>query len=328
MDITTQITIASGDVEVDVLPWGGTIRAIRFRHQGELMNTVLSYDKPEMYRIDPFYMGCTPGRYANRIARAEFKLKGVTHKLTANENGNILHGGRYGFQHQPWQVIYTKPDEVALQYVSRNGEQGFPGQLTVKQTIRATEDSVSISYYAETSAATVVNLTNHCYFNLDREKQYIGDHWLQINASQFTEVNEQGIPTGHSAPVNNTPFDFRQAQQLAKVLDAKHPQLQHSEGFDHNFEIEPNGNPLHWAAILYSPQTDLSMTVLSTQPGLQLYCGQYLTGPFKPKQGLCLEAQQFPDAPNQPHFPNAEVHPGKPYQERIVYRFSQGHQSK
>ncbi|GGA62834.1 aldose 1-epimerase [Neiella marina] len=320
------VLLANEHLRVMVLPLGARIHGIQVnRGEGDWQQTVVGYDNLTDYQADTSYLGCTAGRYANRIAGAMFELDGQSYQLEANEGANLLHGGINGFHNQQWRIIRQHDTELTLAYHSADGEAGFPGNLDVLQTISLVDSEVHIKYWASADKPTVVNLTNHCYFNLAKH-QDTRQHWLQLRAQRFVEVADTGIPTGALLKVDDTPFDFSTSTEIAKQLSSHHPQLAQFEGFDHNFEIHKNKHSaLQDVAVLYAPDTDLSLVVATTQPGLQFYSGQYLSAPFQAHQGICLEAQQFPDAPNQPNFPITRVDPHSPYQHSIVYRFAVGH---
>lgn len=320
------ITLSNDHLRVAISPYGATIRSLCVYHRQQWQEVVLGYGKNDDYLNDSIFLNCTPGRYANRIAGARFSVGGHTYQLAANEGCNMLHGGSGGFHRKTWQLVEQGEQFVTLQCSSADGEQGFPGNLSVQQTFRLLDSELRLEYSANTDQATAVNLTNHCYFNLSAE-QDIKSHQLQINASQFVEVDNNGIPSGKLIDVTGTPFDFRQMASVGERLAQPHPQTQQFAGFDHNYAVDiesATAKAPKPVALAYAPDTDLSLTVLSSQPGLQFYSGQYLSSPFIPHQGLCLEAQQFPDAPNQASFPSAITTPEQPYHHSIGYRFSAG----
>ena len=317
------VTLTSpAGMEVTLLNFGATIHAIRVPTESGVVDAVLGYANLDDYLRDDFYMGSTVGRFANRIGAARFSIDDNVFAVDPNESGNCLHGGRDGFHQCFWQMRSLE-NEAAVQfsYVSPDGESGFPGKLevTVKYQI-VTDYSLVIDYKATTDSDTVVNLTNHAYFNLDRQQQSIDSHDIQIEADQFTPVDGALIPTGEIREVEATRFDLRRRTGL------REPSSEGAQGrqYDHNFVLKNGDGMLHRVASLSSPQSGLTMHLHTTQDALQLYTGDYLTGPFRPRAGLCLEAQGFPDAPNQPGFPSTRLAPGDVYQQRIVYEFVPG----
>lgn len=306
-------------LEVEVLPLGATISAIRF--QGQLLT--LGYPNPADYQHDSFYLGSTVGRYANRIAHGRCQLNQQPLQLSCNNGPHSLHGGEHGFNRAAWQVQAQTTEQVTLYHCSADGDQGFPGQLHVWLTVQVRDNALHLQFKAHSDRDTLVNLTNHCYFNLNSDGSDISNHQVQIKAEHYLPIDSTGIPLGQLAEVSNTVFDLRQPQELAPLLQQQEQQLLQARGFDHCF-VTPQTNEakLQWQASVHSPQSGRTLEVLSTQPGIQLYTGNYLAAPFSPRQGLCLEAQNWPDAPNQPHFPSAILVAGQTYQHEIVYRFS------
>lgn len=319
------ITLRSlAGMEVTLLNLGATIQAIRVPTESGVVDAVLGYANLDDYLDDEFYMGATVGRFANRIGAACFSIDGKTFSVDPNETpaGTCLHGGRDGFHRRFWQMR-SHDNEAAVQYsyVSPDGESGFPGELEVTVKYQMVNDySLVIDYRATTDSDTVVNLANHAYFNLDKQQQSIDSHDIQIEADQFTPVDGDRIPTGEIREVEATRFDLRRrtAMRTTSSTDGQ------SRQYDHNFVLRNSDGLLHKVATLSSPQSGLAMHLHTTQAGLQLYSGDYLTGPFRPRAGLCLEAQGFPDAPNQPAFPSARLAPGEVYQRRTIYEFVPG----
>ena len=309
-------------MEVTLLNFGATIQAIRVPTESGVVDAVLGYSNFEDYLRDKFYMGATVGRFANRIGAARFPIDGNVFSVDPNETGNCLHGGRDGFHQCFWQMR-SPDDETAARfsYASPDGESGFPGNLEVSVNYQIVADySLVIDYTATTDSDTVVNLTNHAYFNLDKEQQAIDSHDIQIQADQFTPVDGDKIPSGEIRDVEATRFDLRRSTAL-RTRDSEDA---HSRQYDHNFVLKNGEEILHRAATLSSPQSGLTMYLHTTQAALQLYTGEYLSDPFRPRAGLCLEAQGFPDAPNQPSFPSTRLAPGDVYQQRIIYEFLPG----
>ncbi|MBX3240214.1 MAG: galactose mutarotase [Chitinophagaceae bacterium] len=311
--------------------YGGAVTNISVPDRnGVLENVVLAFDSLPGYlqRGNPCF-GCLVGRYANRIANAAFTLNGKQYLLAANNNGNSLHGGIKGFDKVVWDAEITQDpagQDLKLQYYSRDGEEGFPGNLAVTVVYRLSSDNaLHILYEASTDADTPVNLTNHTYFNLSGGKDAdILNHELQLNAPYYTEVDERLIPTGNILPVKGTALDFTGAKKLGLDIEKVAP------GYDHNFVLENNGNTLKHIGYLYHAASGRKMEVATTQPGVQLYTANFLNGSlqhtwkeraYNKYAGLCLETQHFPDSPNQPVFPNTILKPGELFHQETVYRF-------
>lgn len=323
MDISpfTPLRLCNAEgLAVQVLPYGATVASIHW--QGQALT--LGYQTPEQWQQDTACIGATAGRYANRIANACYpNSAGELVKLQANQGRHTLHGGPQGYQYQTWQVLSHSDERVVLYLDSANGDQGFPGRLQIWQTVQLAHNDLQINYTAISDSETVVNLTNHCYFNLG-DGQQLRDHELQIFADTVIPVDLDGIPTGLPVAVETLALDFRQGQFLAKAFERSQT-LPH--GLDHCF-VPVNSTdaqraselaPLRRLARLRCGERQLE--VHSTQPGLQVYMGCYLNAPFTPYQGICLEAQNWPDAPNRPEFPSARLNAGELYQQQIVYRF-------
>ncbi|MEN9663168.1 MAG: Aldose 1-epimerase precursor [Verrucomicrobiota bacterium] len=308
------------------------------RH-GRLGDVVLGFDRVSDYAGHPFFLGATVGRYANRIAGGRFALDGVTHQLSLN-NGAAdarchLHGGPGGFQHRLW-VAETREDPrgVSLRLTCRSpdGEEGYPGSLdtTVAYTVPADRNELRLDYEARTDRATPVNLTHHSYFNLGGETaRDVLDHRLQIAAGRFTPINAALIPRGPHLPVAETPFDFRAPRSIGEGIAADDEQLRLAGGYDHNYALDAGGGGLALAATVLEPDSGRVMEVLTTEPGLQLYSGNFLDGSWPGKggrihakhAGFCLETQHFPDSPNQPTFPSTILRPGQVFRSTTIYRF-------
>ena len=318
-------------MEVRILNYGGTVTDIRVPDRtGQSANVILSYDSLAGYLQDGNpYFGCLVGRYANRIAGATFTLDGKAYQLAANNNGNSLHGGKKGFDKSVWEVESFDGTSLTLAYFSPDGEEGYPGNLKVKVTYSLSSDNaLSIDYTATTDKATPLNLSNHCYFNLSGgSDSTILDHEIQLNAAQFTEVNDQLIPTGRSPQVKGGPMDFTISKRVGKDIDAV------EGGYDHNWVLDKQDTGLRRVAVLKHPASGRRMEVFTTQPGIQFYTGNFLKGtlkytrdgrPYIKHAGLCLETQHFPDSPNQPSFPNSILRPGEVFHETTVYKFGVG----
>lgn len=308
----------SNNMEVDILNLGATVASIKFPVNGELKEMTVTYDNVDDFKQDTFYIGATAGRFANRIAKGKFSLNGEHYQLPTNNGGNCLHGGVEGFSHRVWQVENQTQNTVTLVLVSPDGDQGFPGELTTTVIYELTNNNtLDIQFKAQTTKDTAINLCNHCYFNLGEKG--IDNLSLKMVSSGILPVDETSIPIGEIRDISGTDFDFNQtvklSERLAKLTD---DMLDVKTGFDHCYVI--SGNPQEVVAELSSEQVKLSIT--TDQPGLQFYTAAYLTAPFKPFQGLCLEAQNYPDAINQPQFPSAELKAGDTYQKQVSYQFS------
>lgn len=312
------IQLSDGEnLAAEILPFGAIIKSIKFKKQ----EMTLSVDDPQYYLENPFYLGATVGRYANRIAKGRFSLSGTQYQLEANNGPNSLHGGVKGFNKVLWQVTKQTESEVELYYCSPDGEQGFPGELQVWQTISAKNGELTLHFKALTNKETLVNFTNHCYFNLDGSES-INEHLVQINTDRYLPIDTTSIPLNEAALVCGTCFDFTKPAQVGEALSAVHPQLEAGNGFDHCY-IFNDDSSLKTMATLTSPHTNVSLTLKSTQPGMQLYTANFVGSPFKARQALCFEAQNWPDAPNRENFPKANLLPAEKYEQVIIYAFSE-----
>lgn len=307
---------SNSGLRVEVLPFGATISSIQLEGQ-ELTLRHANYTD---YQQNQGYLGATIGRYSNRIANGRLYFGDRLVVLDTAGDQHCLHGGN-GFSHRYWQVLRHQADEVELFLYSPDGDCGFPGDLSVWQTITLKNNELKISFRASTQSCTLVSLTNHCYFNLDAS-QDITHHLLQIHTEQFLPVTADLIPTGERRDVEGSSFDFRQPSKIADKLSISDPQLIHAAGFDHCFIFENPDDELYPMATLSSLLSGITLTVSSTMPGLQFYAGQALSAPFRPNQALCLEAQYWPDSPNQKNFPSVLFAKDQIYQHQIVYAFS------
>jgi aldose 1-epimerase len=299
---------------------------------------VLGFADLDSYRRKHPYFGALVGRYANRIAKGAFALEGKTYKLAVNNGENSLHGGLVGFDKRVWgaksQITAAGP-ALELTYISKDGEEGYPGNLAVKVIYTLTENNeLKIDYTATTDKTTVINLTNHNYFNLAGEgSSTILGHELILNADRFTPVGATQIPTGELRKVADSPFDFRTPFKIGARIDSKDEQLQVGMGYDHNFIINDYDGSLRSAAKVYEPTSGRTLEVLTTEPGVQFYSGNNLDGSLVGKSGkkyqrrfgFCLEAQHFPDSPNKPEFPSVVLKPGQTYHQTTIYRFGVSH---
>jgi aldose 1-epimerase len=301
---------------------------------GVFADVVLGYDSPEQYldSKDP-YFGATIGRFANRIAAGRFTLDGKVHQLELNNGSNALHGGDRGFHSVVWKPLQHGPSKVSFSYTSANGEEGFPAALHVLVEYSLTnEGNLVIEYQAESDGRTIVNLTNHAYFNLaGAGSGSVASHLATINADFYTPLNAAMIPTGEIAPVNGTALDFRVRKEIGRDWDSDDAQIRIAGGYDHNFVLNKSGNPgLEWAAKVVEPVSGRSLEVWTTEPGMQFYTGNFLDGsdvgregiPYTRRSAFCLETQHFPDSPNQPHFPSVMLEPGNRFTSKTVFRFA------
>lgn len=329
------LTNAHG-IEARIMTYGATIVSLKTPDRdGHFSNVVLGFDSLNPYIAGIPYYGATVGRYANRIAKGRFAVDGIAHQLPLNDGSNSLHGGLRGFDKRMWKAYIgsgTAHNTLHMTYVSPAGEEGYPGELTVHVTYRLSEDdSLSIEYDATTTAATPVNLANHAYFNLTGNPEHpILDHVLTLYADKFTPVDSTLIPTGEVRSVADTPFDFRKPHAIGSRIDSGDEQLTLGKGYDHNWVLNADHGKLpRLAAVLTDPGSGRTMEVLTTQPGLQFYSGNFMNGEpaghgsvFAYRTGLCLETQHFPDSPNHPSFPNTILRPGETYSEKTVLHFT------
>jgi aldose 1-epimerase len=318
--------------EARITNLGGIVVSLKVPdRQGKLGDVVLGFDNAADYAKSP-YFGALIGRYGNRIAKGTFTLDGKTYKLATNDGPNALHGGVKGFDKVVWTATPQNGDEpaLALDYVSKDGEEGYPGTLTVKAVYTLTKDNaLKLEFTASTSAPTVVNLTHHSYFNLAGQGDILG-HEVMIAASRFTPVDSTLIPTGELRPVKGTPFDFTTPTTIGARIGQGDEQLKFGKGYDHNWVIDKPAGELGLMARVTEPQSGRVMEVLSTEPGLQFYSGNFLDGTLKGKGGwvyqqrsaFCMEPQHYPDSPNKPAFPSTVLRPGDTYKNTIIYRFS------
>ncbi len=325
----------SHSMVVKIITYGGIITSISVPDRdGQFANVVLGFNNLADYETKSPYFSAITGRYANRIANARFTLNGVEYKIPANNGINSLHGGLKGFDKQVWSAREIHGDETGLElsYLSKDGEEGYPGNLDVKVVYTLTDaNELRIDYSATTDKTTVVNLTNHAYFNLKGEGTgSIYDHIVTLNADRYTPVDENLIPTGELASVAGTPFDFRQPKAIVADIRSGHPQIVRGRGYDHNFVLNTtNRNQPGLAAQVSEPVSGRTMDVLTTEPGVQLYTGNFIDATlvgsagsvYRQGDGLCLETQHFPDSPNQPDFPSTVLQPGETCQTTTIFKF-------
>jgi len=322
--------------EVKLPPFGGIVESLKVPDRaGKFDDVVLGFDSLDGYLGTHPYFGALVGRYGNRIAKGRFTLNGVEYKLACNDGANTLHGGIKGFDKAVWaarEITVGGSPALELTYVSKDGEEGYPGNLTTTVTYSLSDkNELRIEYRATTDKDTVLNLTNHTYFNLAGQGQ--GDilsHVMMIRAGRFTPVDAGLIPTGELRGVEGTPLDFRTPTAIGARIEAKDEQMVRGKGYDHNFVLDGPAGSLSLAAKVTEPKSGRVMEVLTTQPGVQFYTGNFLDGTLRGKGGkayahrfgFCLETQHFPDSPNQSAFPSAVLKPGSEYRETTVYRFS------
>jgi|SRR5579871_501127 len=322
--------LADRKIEARILTYGAILASLRTPdRQGRVENIVLGCDTVEEYEKQNAHFGGIVGRYVNRIAHGSFQLEGKTYSIPKNDGDNALHGGVGGFDKVVWSATAIK-NGVELHYVSKDGYQNFPGNLSTTVRYTLTDGSLRIEYSATTDKTTVLNLTNHSYFNL--KGQGNGDilgHVVKIDASQITPVDAALIPTGEVKSVAGTPFDFRSPHAIGERIDADDAQLHYGKGYDENFVLDHAAGKLSEAAEVYEPTTGRTLRVLTTEPALQFYTGNHLEGPLQGKDGrvynvrsaLCLETQHFPDSPNHANFPSTELKPGAIFHSITVYEF-------
>lgn len=327
----------SQGAEAKIMTYGGIVQSLKMPdREGNFSDVVLGFDNVQDYVKDSPYFGALIGRYGNRIGDAKFTLEGKTYTLAPNNNGNTLHGGLKGFDKVIWTVekadVTSNGPELKLTYLSKDGEEGFPGNLNVTAVYTLTDDNeLRLEYTATTDKPTVVNLTQHSYFNL--RGQGNGDilgHIVYIDADKTTPTDSELIPTGELASVDGTPFDFRKPTAIGARINDPNTVLQYGPGYDHNWVINKPLGKLGLAARVFEPTTGRVLEVLSTEPGLQFYAGNFLDGTLTGKDGkvyqrrtaFAMEPQHFPDSPNKPQFPTTELKPGQTYHNVIIYKFS------
>lgn len=321
-------------MEVTVTNYGGRIVSVMVPDkEGNMQDVVLGYDSIADYMAVNNDFGATIGRYANRIANGKVTIEGVEYELPTNNFGHTLHGGPNGFQKQIFKGMQPDSQSVVLTYLSVDGEENFPGNLNVKVTMTLTDDNaIDIAYEAETDKETVVNLTNHSYFNLSGDpSQTILDHMLTIHADEYTPVDRTFMTTGAIEKVEGTPMDFRTAMAIGEKIDQyDFEQLKNGDGYDHNWVLNTKGDVSMVAASVWSPVTGIRLDVYTNEPGIQIYSGNFLDGTATGKKGItyqkraavCLETQKYPDTPNKPDWPSAYLKPGEKYTSRCIYKFS------
>jgi aldose 1-epimerase len=326
---------SSKGMEVKISNYGGIVTSMTAPDRsGKFEDVVLGYDKLDGYLKATPYFGCLVGRYANRIAKGQFTLDGKIYALATNNYPNTLHGGLKGFDKVVWNVVRARVTSegpaLELSYLSKDGEEGFPGNLNVTATYTLTEkNELRTDFKATTDKPTVVNLTQHSYFNLRGKGDVLG-HEVYINADKFTPVDANLIPTGELRPVAGTPFDFTKPTSIGARIVQADEQLKFGNGYDHNWVLNKTPGELSLAARVVEPETGRVLEILTTEPGMQFYTGNFLDGTitgkggwtYKFREGFAMEPQHFPDSPNQPNFPSTVLRPGQVYKNTIIQRVS------
>ena len=329
------LTNANG-MEVCITNFGGRIVSILVPdNQGQMKDVVLGFDKvsdyfPENNQTD---FGAAIGRYANRINQGKITLDGVEYQLPQNNFGHCLHGGPTGWQYQVYECVEADATHVKLLRVSPDGDNNFPGEVKAYVTYTLTEDNkIDIAYEATTTAPTVINMTNHSYFNLtgDPANKSVLEHRLSLNSTSYTPVDDTYMTTGEIVPTEGTPFDFRQVKAVGADIDADHEQIRNGNGYDHNWVLNTDGDISKMAASLYCPETGIALFVYTDEPGIQVYSGNFLDGTvtgkkgvvYQQRHGICLETQHYPDSPNKPEWPSVVLRPGETYRSHTIFAFS------
>ncbi len=322
-------------LEMKVISYGGIITALKTKNnEGEFEDIVLGFDSIEGYLQEGVpYFGAIIGRFGNRIAKGKFTLDSVEYDLAINNIGNNLHGGIKGFDKVVWtgkEVEFEEGVALALTYTSKDMEEGYPGNLETTVTYYLGDDnSLLVDYKATTDKKTVINLTQHTYFNLTAMKEPILNHEVMLEADAFLPVDSTLIPTGEFSSVENTPFDFRKFKKVGEDINEENQQITYGLGYDHCWVLNDGSNELTLAAKVHEPKSGRTMEVLTTEPGIQFYTGNFLDGTltgkngvtYEKRSGLCLETQHFPDSPNQPEFPTTELNPGDTYHSQTKFIF-------
>lgn len=323
-------------MKIKITNFGGALTELWIPDKyGKMEDVTLGYSSPEGYEKDDCFLGFIIGRYANRIGNAKFTLGGVEYMLTPNNGPNLLHGGKGGFNTVLWEAegIQTEDNvSVILTYLSKDGDQGFPGNLTATVKYTLTNDNeIQIDYSAVSDKITIVNLTSHAYFNLSGQGS--GDilkHEVFINANAFTPTDDTAIPTGEMRSVEGTPFDFTKPKRIGEHINAEEEQIILGRGYDHNWVLNKTADEMSLAVRAFDPVSGRVLEVMTTEPGVQFYSGNFLDGSivgkdykrYEKRSGFCLETQHFPDSPNKPEFPSTELKVGETYSSKTIYKFS------
>jgi len=320
-------------MEVCVTNFGARIVSVMVPDRtGTMRDVVLGFDNIDDYIRVPSDFGAAIGRYANRIGQGRFVLEGDTIQLPINNYGHCLHGGPEGWQYKPFEAAQATDRSLTLVYRSADGDSGFPGNVTARVIYTLTDDNaIDIAYEATTDRTTIINMTNHSYFNLSGDPEHpILDNVLTLDADNYTPVDSTFMTTGRIAAVNGTPFDFRRGKTIGQEIDADDEQLRNGHGYDHNWVLNTAGDATAPAATLTSPISGIRLTVFTDEPGIQVYTGNFLDGTVRGKGGtayghrtaVCLETQHYPDSPNKPEWPSVVLEPGQTYRSHCIYRFS------
>ena len=320
-------------MEVCVTNFGGRIVSVMVPDKdGNMKDVVLGFDSIQDYIKYPSDFGASIGRYANRINQGRFTLDGVEYQLPQNNYGHCLHGGPKGFQYRVYKGVQKSDQELQLTYLAKDGEEGFPGNLQCTVIMKLTDDNaIDLQYEAETDKPTIVNMTNHSYFNLDGDPSTDNSAYLlTLNADSYTPVDSTFMTTGEIVTVEGTPMDFRKPTAIGANINQDFEQLKNSNGIDHNWVLNTQGDVNKVCATLESPTTGIVLDVYTNEPGIQVYCGNFLDGTLTGKKGIvynfrasvCLETQKYPDTPNKPEWASAVLRPGEKYQSQCIYKFS------
>jgi aldose 1-epimerase len=324
-------TLANANLSLRITNYGARVVGVEAPDRwGQTANVVLGYKALASYEADTTnYLGATVGRYGNRIAKGAFQIDGNVYQIPLNDGGNALHGGPQGFDRKVWSVRAIDPCNLELRMVSSDGDMGFPGQLTVHVRYTLRGNSLRIEYAAITTKPTVLNLTNHAYFNLSGDSSStVLDQEVMIDADQFTPTDKASIPIGELRPVAGTPFDFRQLTSIGARIRANDEQLEFAGGYDQNYVLKGTPGEMRQAAFARDAKSGRVLTVFTTEPGVQFYSGNSLKGapgmadmPYRKYAGFCLETQHFPDSPNHPQFPSTVLEPGRQFRSATVLLF-------
>ena len=321
------------NMEVCITNFGGRIVSVMVPDKdGQMRDVVLGFDSIQDYISKPSDFGATIGRYANRINQGQFTLDSVEYQLPRNNYGHCLHGGPQGFQYRVFDAELLNPQELQLTYRAEDGEEGFPGNITCKVLMKLTDDNaIDIQYEAETDKPTIVNMTNHSYFNLEGDAGNNSGHLLMVDADYYTPVDSTFMTTGEIVPVEGTPMDFRTPTPVGeRINDYDFVQLKNGNGYDHNWVLNTKGDVTRKCASLKSQKTGIVLDVYTNEPGIQVYAGNFLDGSLTGKKGItynqrasvCLETQKYPDTPNKAEWPSAVLRPGEKYTSQCIFKFS------
>lgn len=331
---TDLFVLKNKEMEVCITNFGGRIVSVLVKDKNnQFRDVVLGFDSIQDYIKYPTDFGASIGRYANRIDHGRFSIDSTAYQLPKNNYGHCLHGGPEGFQYQVFDAEKLNDQQLSLTYLSRDGEQGFPGNLKCRVVYTLTEDNaIDIRYEAVTDKTTIVNMTNHSYFNLDGNPLRSNlAYLLTIDADSYTPIDSTFMTTGEILPVENTDMDFRHPRAIGeKINDYTFEQIKNGQGYDHNWVLNTKGDITKRSASLFSPRSGIRLDVFTTEPGLQVYAGNFLDGSFKGKKGIiynkhasvCLETQKYPDTPNKPEWPTAILKPGDKYMSHCIFKFS------